>query len=130
MSDAERAQLHRMFFLELLPFVRRVVFISTPHRGSYLSGGFAHGLARRFVSLPGTLMSRGKEDMLHLVQGSGVGKFSHGHLPTSQDGMSPRNPGLLAVAEIPVVPGVKAHSIVSIDGDDQPPKGGDGVVNI
>jgi hypothetical protein len=23
---------------------------------------------------------------------------------------------------------VKAHSIVSIDGDDQPPKGGDGVV--
>ena len=43
MSDAERAQLHRMFFLELLPFVRRVVFISTPHRGSYLSGGFAHG---------------------------------------------------------------------------------------
>ena len=42
--------------------------------------------------------------------------------------MSPKNPGLLAVAEIPVVPGVKAHSIVSIDGNDQPPKGGDGVV--
>ena len=74
-SDAERAQLRRMFFLEPLPFVKRVVFISTPHRGSYLSGGFARGLARRFVSLPGTLMSRGTEDMLHLVQGSEAGKF-------------------------------------------------------
>jgi pimeloyl-ACP methyl ester carboxylesterase len=127
-SDAERTKLRRMFYLEPLPFVKRVVFISTPHRGSYLSGNFARGLARRFVSLPGTLMSRGKEDMLLLVQGSDVGRFSAGHLPTSLDGMSPKNPGLLAVAEIPVVPGVKAHSIVSIDGDDQPPKGGDGVV--
>ena len=39
-------------------------------------------------------------------------------------GKSPKRP----MAEIPVAPGVKAHSIVSIDGDDQPPKGGDGVV--
>jgi pimeloyl-ACP methyl ester carboxylesterase len=127
-SDAERAQLRRMFYLDPLPFVKRVVFISTPHRGSYLSAGFTRGLARRFVSLPGTLMSQGKDDMLHLVQGSEAGKFSQGHLPTSLDGMSPKNPGLLAVAEIPVVPGVKAHSIVSIDGDDRPPRGGDGVV--
>jgi pimeloyl-ACP methyl ester carboxylesterase len=126
-NDIQRAQLRRMFFLEPLPFVKRVVFISTPHRGSYLSGGFARRLAQRFVSLPSAMVSR-SQDLVRITQGSEAGKFSRGNLPTSLDGMSPRNPGLLVLADIPVAPGVKAHSIVCIDGDEQPPKGGDGVV--
>ncbi len=114
-SDAQRAELRRLLFLEPLPFVKRVVFIATPHRGSYLSGGFARRLAQRFVSLPGALVSRGK-DMLRLTEGSEAGKFFRGKMPTSLDGMSPKNPGLLAMAEIPVVPAVKAHSIIPVDG--------------
>ena len=43
--------------------------------------------------------------MLQLTAGSEAGKFFHGRMPTSLDGMSPKNPGLLAMAEIPVVPG-------------------------
>ena len=126
-SDAQRAQLRRMFFLEPLPFVKRVIFISTPHRGSYLSSRLARRLAQWFVSLPGTMVSHG-HDLVRLTQGSEAGEFARGKLPTSLDGMSPKNPGLLVMADIPVAPGVKAHSIVSIDGKDQPPKGGDGVV--
>jgi hypothetical protein len=42
--------------------------------------------------------------------------------------MSPKNPGLLGMAEIPVKAPIKAHSIVAIDGDDRPPEGGDGIV--
>ena len=38
-------------------------------------------------------------------------------MPTSLDGMSPKNPGLLAMADIPVVPPVKAHSIIPVQGD-------------
>jgi pimeloyl-ACP methyl ester carboxylesterase len=126
-SDAQRAQLRRMFFLEPLPFVKRVIFISTPHRGSYLSSRLARRLTQWFVSLPGTMVSHG-HDLVRLTQGSEAGEFARGKLPTSLDGMSPKNPGLLVMADIPVAPGVKAHSIVSIDGKDQPPKGGDGVV--
>ena len=48
-SEADREKLHRALFLEPLPFVKRVVFIATPHRGSYLSGSFARRLAARFV---------------------------------------------------------------------------------
>jgi len=126
-SDADRAKLRRLAYYEPLPFVRRVVFIATPHRGSYMSGGFARRLAQRFVSLPGALMARGS-DLLRLTKGSEAGEFFRGNLPTSLDGMSPKNPGLQAMADIPVVPDIKAHSIVAIDGDDRPPKGGDGVV--
>jgi hypothetical protein len=65
---------------------------------------------------------------LRLSEGSSAGKFFHGNLPTSLDGMSPKNPGLLVLAEIPVSPPIKSHSIVAIDGDDQPPEGADGIV--
>ncbi len=47
---------------------------------------------------------------------------------TSLDSMSPDNPGLLALAEIPVSAPIKAHSIISIKGDAVSPDGDDGVV--
>ena len=126
-SEAEREELRTLFFLKPLPFVARVVFISTPHRGSYQSGKFVRWLGQGLVSLPQSLAASGK-NLQQIAQGSDSAKFLHGKLPTSLDGMSPRNPGLLAMAEIPVVPEVKAHSIVSMLGDDMPPRGGDGVV--
>jgi hypothetical protein len=49
-------------------------------------------------------------------------------VPTSLNGMSTDNPFMLTLAEIPTAPGIKAHSIIAIKGDDQPPKGADGVV--
>jgi hypothetical protein len=43
--------------------------------------------------------------------------------------MSPKNPALLAMAEIPVVPAIKAHSIIPVLGEGDPQDGGrDGVV--
>jgi pimeloyl-ACP methyl ester carboxylesterase len=124
---ADREKLRRALFLEPLPFVKRVVFIATPHRGSYLSGGFVRNLAAQLVSLPGNLVSRSKE-VFQLAAGSEIGKFLHGRMPTSLDGMSPKNPGLLAMAEISVVPGVKAHSIIPVLKEGDLNKAEDGVV--
>ena len=42
--------------------------------------------------------------------------------------MSPKNPGLLAMADIPISPSVKAHSIVSVEGNGDFHHGRDGVV--
>lgn len=127
-SDAERKELRRLLLYEPLPFVSRVVFIATPHRGSYLSGNLARRLAQSLVRLPGNVVGRSM-GLLRLTSGSEVGKFTHGRLPTSLDGMSPKNPGLRAVAEIPVAPRIKAHSIIPVLGDGDPRDGGrDGVV--
>jgi pimeloyl-ACP methyl ester carboxylesterase len=127
MSEAERERLRHMLFLEPLPFVSRVVFISTPHRGSYLAGGFARRWARRLMSLPGDVAARGRET-IQLAKGSSMEKFSHGRMPTSLDSMSPKNPLLPILAEIPVAPGVKAHSIIAVQGDGDYHKGRDGIV--
>jgi hypothetical protein len=49
-------------------------------------------------------------------------------LPTSLDSMSPNNPVLLALADIPTAPGVKAHSIISVQGEGDYHEGKDGLV--
>lgn len=125
--EADRERLRRALFLEPLPFVKRVVFIATPHRGSYLSSGFVRRLAARFVSLPGNLVSRSK-DVFQLAAGSDFGRFLQGRMPTSLDGMSPKNPGLLVMADIAVAPEVKAHSIIAVEGEGDYHRGRDGVV--
>jgi pimeloyl-ACP methyl ester carboxylesterase len=127
MSEDQRARMRRLFFLEPLPFVRRVVFISTPHRGSYLASNFARRLASRFTALPSSTV-RATRDVASLAKGRKLERFFQGRLPTSLDSMSPNNPGLLALAEIPVLPPIKAHSIIPVEGDGDYHDGRDGVV--
>jgi len=49
-------------------------------------------------------------------------------IPTSLDGMSPKNKMLLALAEIPPAAGVRCHSIIAVKGNGEPAEGDDGVV--
>jgi pimeloyl-ACP methyl ester carboxylesterase len=127
LTETERAGIRESLILEPLPFVKRVVFIATPHRGSYLAGSLPRRIAQRLVSLPSALVSR-SADFIKVMSGSETGKFLRGRMPTSLDGMSPRNPGLLALSEIPVVPGVHAHSIIAVRGEGDHRQGRDGLV--
>jgi pimeloyl-ACP methyl ester carboxylesterase len=127
-TDAQRAELQRLLFMKPLPFVKRVVFIATPHRGGYLNGGFARRLGRRLVALPGNIVSY-SGDLLKLTEGTDAEAFLDGRVPTSIDGMSPDNPALKAIADIPVAPWITAHSIIAVEDDDNPEKRRDGIVS-
>ena len=126
-AEAQRAQLRHLLFLEPLPFVRRVIFISTPHRGSYLASSFARRLAAKLMSLPSATVEVTRNST-SMFKGTSVGRLLEGRLPTSLDGMSPKNPVLLAVADIPVAPTIQAHSIIPVKGDGDLSRGRDGVV--
>ena len=124
LSPEEEKLVRRLAIFEPLPEVKRVVFISTPHRGSYQAGSLVRKLARRFLDLPKQALNTTKE-LLTLAPRIGPQvKLAS----TSMDSMSPDNPAMLALAAIPVAPPIKAHSIIAIKGDDQPPEGEDGVV--
>jgi pimeloyl-ACP methyl ester carboxylesterase len=127
LAEDQRARLRRLLFLEPLPFVRRVIYISTPHRGSYLASSFTRRLASRLMSLPSATIGTPR-DLASLGKGSRAEKFLRGRAPSSLDGMSPKNPGLLALADIPVAPTIKAHSIIAVQGDGDAQRGRDGVV--
>jgi pimeloyl-ACP methyl ester carboxylesterase len=128
LSEAQRATARQLFFYQPLPFVRRVVFVATPHRGSYLSGRLARSLARSLVSLPRTFLA-GSAKLFQPSADSEMGQFLRSRMPTSLDGMSPKNPGLLALAEVPIAPGVSAHSIIPVSGDGDYGQKRDGVVS-
>jgi pimeloyl-ACP methyl ester carboxylesterase len=124
-SDKE-AKLRKYLCIEPLPFVTRVVFISTPHRGSYGSTGLARRLTRKVVSLPGQVMKM-TTDFTGLTEGLELPPELRG-TPTSVDSMSPNNPLLLSLADIPVAPGIKANSIIAVKGDGDYKEGKDELV--
>ncbi len=122
-----REMLNNFLFIEPLPFVQRVVFISTPHRGSFLAKLWVGSLFRRLAGLP-TALIKGSADFLHLERKLKLPIQLKGRLPTSIDGMSPNNPVLLELADLQVVPGVKTHSIIAVKDLENYRESNDGVV--
>jgi pimeloyl-ACP methyl ester carboxylesterase len=128
LTTEQVAAVRRYAYFSPLPFVRRAIFIGTPHRGSFLASNFARNLIRRLITAPASLAERSKS---WIVPTEGVRLprvMANNKMPTSLDSMSPENPLLLALAKIPPAPGIFVHSIIPIDGDEEPPDGDDGVV--
>jgi hypothetical protein len=125
LSEEQRAFLKQYVEFEHLPFVKRVVFIATPHRGSYLAGNFVRKLAYKFVKLPGKLVKTATE-----LSGTArlLGMEPTIRVPTSLDSMSTKNDTLLALADIPLAPGIKGHSIIAVQGTGDYHQGKDGLV--
>jgi pimeloyl-ACP methyl ester carboxylesterase len=126
-SQATRSLLQQGFFVKPASGVSRVIFIATPHRGSFLAGSWIGQLAAWFVTLP-----------IGLVQALGEvveGNFDALRVNRGIEGsdsiwsMTPDNPLLQALAAIPIAPGITAHSIIAVQGDGPVETGTDGVVS-
>ena len=126
-SKKGQAELRRMFFVEPVPYVKRAIFIATPHRGSFRSTGLTRRLAAWLVSLPGDMLSFINEAARHGWRGHLPSSLVK-RIPTSLAGMSPNNPVLLTFANMRPVAGVTCHSIIAIKGDDPIETGDDGVI--
>lgn len=127
LSEEQRSRIRRYSVFEPLPSVKRVVFISTPHRGSFKASQFVAGLIRRLVTVPQKIVREGT-DLMQLTESSTLPKQLRHKRRTSLDGMSPKNPVALKMADIPVAPGIKAHSIIAIQTSGDYHKGNDGIV--
>jgi hypothetical protein len=124
-SETKELLIHGLIF-KPLPFVKRVIFIATPHRGSYQALGFLGSLASWLVNLPGRL-TKLSGDFLTL-QKQGVFRGSVTGIPTAIDNMNPNNIFIKNLASIPIADGVVAHSIIAVDSDAPLSEAGDGVV--
>jgi hypothetical protein len=117
--------LRRSIFVEPLPFVKRVIFIATPHRGSFMSGNIIGKIGRRLIRLPATVTKVGVE----IVKLNPVGAARTAiRVPTSIENMDWSSPFLRTLASLPIAEGVQANSIIPVKGDGPPEKGDDGVV--
>jgi pimeloyl-ACP methyl ester carboxylesterase len=125
LSDKSRQLLQESLFVKPLPFVRRVIFLCTPHRGSYQAGNFLAHWITRFMKFPGDVLNAGTD----LLQGNADKlKLATNTRITSIDNMTPSNRFVKTLVTIPVAPTVAAHSIVAVKGDGPFEDGNDGVV--
>ncbi|HVM95603.1 MAG TPA: hypothetical protein VMT89_04405, partial [Candidatus Acidoferrales bacterium] len=119
--------LKEALFIKPLPFVKRVIFVCTPHRGSFLAGPqIIRRLVKKLVHIPTDLVGVGAE-----LTGLSSGKdqlLSLERLPTSIDNMDPSNRFIKTLAEIPIDPQVKANSIIAVQQTKNIEDGDDGVV--
>jgi pimeloyl-ACP methyl ester carboxylesterase len=115
----------RALFVKPLPFVNEVIFIATPHRGSYMASNPIVKLGNKFINLPGGLAKSAIQ----------LGKLREPSmlrtpptLPTALDNMDASNPFLKTLSSLPIAPGVHAHSIIPVTGTGPVENGNDGVV--
>jgi hypothetical protein len=126
MSPETRELVQSGFFFKPLPFVDRVIFIATPHRGSFRATGFVLDIVRRLVTLPVTVVKG--VGQLALQNPDGVSREALKKIPTAVDNMSPGTPFVKTLSASPIADGVTAHSIVAVLGDGPLTSLTDGVV--
>ncbi len=126
MSEASRALLRETLFPAALPEVQRVIFIATPHRGSFVAALSLSRLAARLVTLP-LSVTKATADVLRGNGSSILLDPRHAQLG-SVYGMSPNSPFIKSLAQIPVVPWVHVHSIIPVRTSGPVEQGNDGVV--
>lgn len=127
LSENMQAEFAHYLRVEPVVEVKRVIFISTPHRGSILSKNWVRTLLQKIVTLPVKIVET-TLSLKEFLTDDAKRLMGSGQVSTSIDGMSPDSPVLKALADTPLAPGVTGHSIIAVKGDDQPPEGDDGVV--
>ena len=129
-DGAQRALLERTLEFDPLPYVKRVVFVSTPHRGSFLARRWFAGLIDGFISLPREVSALSRRVFADEAR---LPKELRGRRMTSLDNMDPGSPLLERLVREPLESGVAFHSIISIgnadpDDPDELAEADDGVV--
>jgi pimeloyl-ACP methyl ester carboxylesterase len=126
LTGETRALLERALIVRPLPFVRRVIFIATPHRGSALTTGVVVSWLARFVTLPINVLGATAD----LLEGNADAILIDPRGPRfgSVYDMRPGSPFLEALAATPIAPGIAAHSIIPVRGAEAGERATDGVV--
>jgi hypothetical protein len=124
LTDEQDAVLRQSFFFKPSPYVHRVIFIATPHGGSFMAANWMGRLSSRWVTQPNRLHRL----LDPLFQDHKLRLKVENKIPTSVDNMAPSHPFIRLLSEIPIDSDVKRHSIIAVKGQGDPTALNDGVV--
>jgi pimeloyl-ACP methyl ester carboxylesterase/ABC-type uncharacterized transport system auxiliary subunit len=114
-DESTRELLKSIYFFESLPFVKRVVFVATPHRGSNLADAWFSKIGSSLVALPGLVTDAG-EAIFNLDRSElaiDPAQFSR-KVPNSIDQLSPSSNFLVTTVKVPLDSAVPHHSIIGV----------------
>jgi pimeloyl-ACP methyl ester carboxylesterase len=106
--------------------IKRVIFISTPHRGSSLASGWIGRIGSSLVRAPRFMASAYSSVKPFFIADPAARQLNR--VPNSVDTLEPNDRFVLAVNKLPLTPGVPYHSIIGDRGRGDTPNSSDGVV--
>jgi pimeloyl-ACP methyl ester carboxylesterase len=119
-------RIKEVFVFSHRPEVSRVIFISTPHRGSTLATSWIGRFGASLVKTPQSFKSIYAEMKPLLVADSTAAPFNR--MANSVDTLEPNDRFVRAVNKLPITPGVPYHSIMGDRGRGDTPNSSDGAV--
>jgi len=132
LKPESRELFERLLFFKPLPFVSRVIFISTPHRGSAMAQSWWARFGAYITRLPGELTDTTVDFVTLTKSKKNKDKeelsYNLNRLPTGIDSLLPSNPTLKVMSGQPFVSNVIYHSIIGNEDEANAPGGTDGIV--
>ena len=106
--------------------VERVIFISTPHRGSKLASGWIGRIGAGLVRTPRSFTAIYASTKPLLIADPAARPLQR--MPNSVDTLEPNDRFVEAVDKLPITPGIPYHSIMGDRGRGDTPNSSDGIV--
>ncbi len=128
LDEQTKQLLKKMLVFEHLPFVKRVVFVCTPHRGSPMADAWYTKLAAGIVSLPGNVVQGAGKAVQGKVLNPEVAAVYTKSVPSALTLLSPTSLFMKIAPTVPLVPGIPYHSIIGIQKGTPGPGSSDGIV--
>jgi len=109
-----QAKLGPLLHFDAEPNVERAIFIAAPHKGTDIAGNRVGRLIGRLVRLPITILGR-FDDVFKTLQESGQpsAQATKLQVPNSIDNLKASDPFVKGAAALPIMPGLKYHSIIA-----------------
>jgi len=130
MNPAAKQLLERTMIFSHRRDVSRVIFISTPQRGSAIASNWIGRIGVAIVKLPVKFVKQVPSVTQYIVASTdpSVQKTKTLRIPTSIDTLSPKNRFVRTMNRLPIADHIPYHSIVGDRGRGDTPNSSDGVV--
>jgi hypothetical protein len=94
------------------PYITRVIFIATPHRGSGLADIWIVRQMRKLIQAPFAIVGAPFAALDHNKKQDSLDRLYQSGIPTSMDDLSPKSSYVKNSIKLPLRKGLKIHSIV------------------
>jgi pimeloyl-ACP methyl ester carboxylesterase len=128
LSPESKALLKKAFIFKPRRDVARVIFISTPHRGSVIAQGPTGRIASSLIHAPMEFVKLSPEIMQASVVQEEPGMLKLKRMPNSIDTLAPNDPFVKFMNTLSLNRSVPYHSIIGDRGRGDTPNSSDGVV--
>ncbi len=112
LSKDEIDAMNRFLNFEPNPYVSRVIFMATPHRGSEIASGTLGKIGRKLISLPKNALGGAFLALKSHTQSPAIRKLVAKGVPSSVENLSPESPYVKIAMTLPLRPGLHIHSII------------------